>query len=206
MNGAIYQIFVGNNNIAANLAWRTVSEDERKAVQEKERASREAVGAKEIVSCDSAWTDEMHPWWGVLQYPDMQARIEHTRTLREIGWLDVVDAFTLLGTAMSGPETPHIPNPIYKLWIVKNDPAVIDFPDDLQSVILEKHAALFRECSSQMLLVCDSSWCNEAYTSFGLEVYPDFESLQSIHAQLVRLGWRKGFNAITYLGIPASSA
>jgi hypothetical protein len=204
MNGPIYQIFVGNNNIAANLAWKALSEDERKALHEKEQASRQAVGAKAIVFCDSAWADEAHPWWGVLQFPDLQARIEHTRTLQKIGWLDLVDAFTLLGTAFMGPETLNVPNPIYKLWIIKNNPAGMSDTDALWGLIVDKHNALFRECHSQALLVCDSNWCSEAYPSFGLCAYPDVDANRSIQAGLDQLGWRKRMESITYLGIPAA--
>jgi hypothetical protein len=202
MNESIYQIFVANNSIAGNLAWKALSEDERKALQEKERASREAVGAEAIVFCDSAWADEAHPWWGVLQFPDLQARIEHTRTLQRIGWLDLVNAFTLLGMAMSGPETLNISNPIYKLWVIKNNPAGVDDPDSLWAIMREKHDALYQECNSQVLLICDSNWCSEAYPVFGLSAYPDIDSNRSIQAGLDKLGWRKRMESITYLGIP----
>jgi len=205
MNGPIYQIFVSNNSIAANLAWKALSEEERKALEEKERATQEAVGAKDIVFCDSAWADESHPWWGVTQFPDLQARIEHTRMLREIGWLDHFDAFTLLGTAFHGPETLNIPNPIYKLWIIKNNPAEVGDTDNLWGLITEKHNALYRECNSQVLLACDSNWCSEAYPSFGLSAYPDIDANRSIQAGLDKLGWRQRVESITYLGIPALS-
>jgi hypothetical protein len=204
MNGPIYQIFVGNNNIAANLAWKALSEDERKALFDKEHASREAVGAKTIVSCASAWADEAHPFWGVLQFPDLQARIEHTRTLQQVGWLDRVDAFTLLGTAFIGPETLNISNPVYKLWIIKHNPAGVDDTDDLWKIMMEKHNALYQECNSQVILACDSNWCNENYPSFGLSAYPDVDSNRKIQAGLDKLGWRKRMECITYLGMPVT--
>jgi hypothetical protein len=201
MNGPIYQIFVGNNNISSNLAWKALSEDEKKALQDQERASEEAVGAKVIVFCESAWANEAHPWWGMLQFPDLQARIEHTRTLQRIGWLDITDAFSLLGTAVSGPETLNIPDPIYKLWIIKNNPAVVEISDEL----LEKHNALYREYNSQVIVACDSSWCDETYPAFGLSAYPDIDANRSIQAGLDQLGWRKRFEAVTYLGIPVTT-
>src|SRR3990172_12442605 len=105
INAPIYQIFYMKNIAASNQAWKALSEAERNALIEQERASRQEVKAKEVVFCNSAWADEEHPSWGVLSYPDLTARIQHTRTLRKIGWLDLVEAFTLLCTSYIYPET-----------------------------------------------------------------------------------------------------
>ena len=101
MSTPIYQLFIGKNNVAANMARRAMPEAELKAIMEKEEASRKAVGAIGVVMCQSAWADEEHPWWGVHRFPSLEARMEHTRTLLNIGWLDGVDAFSLLGTSES---------------------------------------------------------------------------------------------------------
>jgi len=154
MSKPIYQLFVGNNNVASNQAWKALSEAERKALMDQEQASREAVGAKVIVVCNSAWADEAHPWWGVLRFPDLQARIEHTRTLQKIGWLDITDAFTLLGTSATEPEVVTVSNPIYKLWILKNNPATtltLNHPKGLDVLMWEKHNALYKEYGSQTI-------------------------------------------------------
>src|SRR3972149_8403517 len=98
MNTPIYQVFYIRNSVASSQAWNALSEADRGALVEQERASRAEVKAKAIVICDSAWADEEHPAWGVLSFPDLTARIQHTNTLRKIGWLDLVEAFTLLGT------------------------------------------------------------------------------------------------------------
>jgi hypothetical protein len=50
----IYQLLVSNNDIAGNQAWKALSEAEQKARTDQEKASRDAVGAKMIVMCDSA--------------------------------------------------------------------------------------------------------------------------------------------------------
>jgi hypothetical protein len=165
MSKPIYQLFVGNNNIARNQIWKSFPETDRKTLENQERASGEAVGGKAVVACYSAWADEAHPWWGVLRFPDLQARIEHTRTLQKIGWLDMTDAFTLLGTSDTEPEEVTIPNPIYKLWLIRNNPAMAltgNLPKGLNDLKWEKHNALYKEYNSQVVLTCSSSWCNEA--------------------------------------------
>ena len=204
MSKAIYQLFVGNNNIAGNLAWKAMPEAERKSLEAQEQASRDAHGVKGIVVCNSAWADEMHPWWGILRFPDLQARIEHTRTLQKIGWLDFVDAFTLLGTSDAEPAAVTVPNPLYKLWIIKNNPAVADearLPKGLEALMWEKHNALYKEYASQVILTCQAGWCNEAYIAFGLSAYPDVEANMKIMAGLNDLGWPGYMECNSYLGI-----
>src|SRR5438067_2129105 len=96
MNTAIYQLAIIKHKTAATLARKALSEAEFKALKEKELASREATKMQIIVHCDSAWADEEHPIWGIARFPNLAARIQHTRTIRELGWLDQVEAFTLL--------------------------------------------------------------------------------------------------------------
>ena len=204
MSKPIYHMFVLNNNISANLAWKALSESEAQALSDQDRASRDAAGAKLIVFCDSAWADEMHLNWGVLRFPDLQARIEHTRNLRKIGWLDINDAFTLLGTSDAEPEVVTVPNPIYKLWIIKNNPATAltrNLPKGLDALMWEKHNALYKEYNSQVVLYCQSTWCNEAYQGFGISAYPDVEANMKIMEGLNELGWPGYMECITYLGI-----
>jgi hypothetical protein len=204
MSKPIYQIFIGNNNIACNQAWKSLSEAENKALVDQEKASRDAAGSKTIVLCDSAWADEMHPWWGVLRYPDLQARIQHTQTLQKIGWLDKVDAFTLLGTSESEPEEVTIPNPIYKLWLIKSNPATSftgHMAPGLNALRWEKHNALYKQYNSQVILTCYSNWCNEAYLAFGVSVYPDIEANMKIMEGLSELGWPAYFDCVSYLGL-----
>jgi hypothetical protein len=209
MSKLIYQIFVGKNNIAANLAWKALSEEDTKSLQAKERASRAAVGVKGIVYCDSAWADEEHPWWGIMQFPDLKARIDHTHALQEMGWLEITDAFSLLGTPQIDLAEVTIPDPIYKLWILKNNPATAltsRLPKGLDALMWEKHNALYKECASQVILYCDSTWCNEAYLGFGISVYPNIEANMTIMQGLNELGWPGYMESITYLGIPIAGA
>jgi hypothetical protein len=207
MSKPIYQLFVANHTVASAQARNSLSEAEQKALQDQDQASRDAVGAEVIVACDSAWADEMHPWWGVIKFPDLQARIEHSRTLQKIGWFNYVEAWSLLGTQMAEPETLTVPNPVYQLWIIKNNPAIAmtaNYAKGLNGLMWEKHGALYKEYCSQVPLVCDSSWCNEGYPAFGLSVFPDFEAHMKIQEGLNDLGWQRNFESVTYLGIPLS--
>ena len=206
MNAPIYQIFYMKNSAASNQAWKALSEAERNALIEQERASRQEVKAKEVVFCNSAWADEEHPSWGVLSYPDLTARIQHTRTLEKIGWLNIVEAFTLLGTSDREPEAVTIPNPIYKLWIGKVSPAgsgaYRGLVKGLEAALWEKHNAVYEETGSKIVLSCSSYWCNEAYPFFGVSVYPSIEANQKVVQVLDELGWQQYIESFSLLGIP----
>ena len=206
MNTPIYQIFYIKNSAAANQAWKALSETERSTLIEQEKASRAEVKAEEILFCNSAWADEQHPAWGVIRFPDLAARIQHTRTLKKIGWLEIVEAFTLLGTSDSEPERVTFSNPIYKLWIGRTTPAGTaaqsQVSKGLEAAAWEKHDAIYEETGSQMVLSCSSYWCNEAYPFFGVSAYPSIEANQKVMEFLDELGWQRYMDVFTLLGLP----
>jgi len=206
MSTPIYQLFIIKNSVASSQAWAALTEADRKALMEKEAASQKAHNAKFILTCDSAWADEEHPFWGLIRFPSLEDRILHTRTLQKIGWLDKVEAFTLLGTSESEPLEVAITNPIYKLWIIKSNPAGEirgnKFSQEEVAAIMEKHNAIYKENDSFTMISCNSYWCNEAYTSFGIGVYPSVEANMKVMQGLEALGWRQVIDSFTLLGIP----
>jgi hypothetical protein len=200
----IYQLFIINKNVSANRAMKGLSEAEQKSLWAKEQASRDAVGAKAILVCGSEWADEEHPAWGVVSFPDLKARMQQTRALRDVGWFDVMDAFTLLGTPEFEQEEVKMPDPIYKLWLVKSNPAVAQIsetvPKGLNSLMEEKHNALHKEYNSQVLFFCSSTWSNEAYLGFGVSVFPNIEANMAIMKGLGELGWPRYYDVFSLLG------
>jgi hypothetical protein len=206
MSTPIYQLVIMKNSIASSMAWASLKEADRKALTEKEAASSKAHNAKFIIGCFSAWADEEHPYWGLIRWPSLEDRIQHTRTLQKIGWLDKVEAFTLLGTSESEPLEVTIPNPIYSLWIINSNPAGeirrSKLSQEEEKAIWEKHDALHKENDSINMIVCNSYWCNEAHPYFGIGVYPSVEANMKIMQGLEALGWLQFMNVFSLLGIP----
>jgi hypothetical protein len=148
----------------------------------------------------------MHPTWGLTCFPEGQARMEQMRLLREAGWLDYIDAFTLLGTSATEPQAITIANPVYKLWLIKNTALTAQAsrrPKGLEALIWAKHDALNQEFGGQNLLYCESAWCNEAFLGFGISAYPSVEANMKLMAGLNELGWPEYLDVISYLGVPA---
>jgi hypothetical protein len=206
MSTPIYQIAINHKNTSTSLALKSISPEDYKAMMEKQEASLKAVQGEAILVCDSAWADEEHPWWVVIRFPSLEARLQHTQKLTEIGWLDWVDAFTLLGTAMSEPAPVTFPNPIYKLWLIHNNPAGAQAEAGLGkgavAALEEKHNAIYAENGSVLMLQCYSYWCNEAYPYFGVSAYPSIEANMKVMQALDDLGWRTFTESFTLLGTP----
>lgn len=206
MSKLIYQLFVGQTNTASNLAWSGLSEEKQKAFMAEEQASRDAVGAKMIVVCESGWADETHPFWGIHSFPDLQARIEHTRKLQQIGWLDITEAFTLLGVSEEDkePVLPDFPNPIYMLWIEQAFPASYANRERLSKEEADGLLGKMRESKTRVggceVLMCDSFWSNQENPSFGVDAFPSVEALQEYARDLQGLNWGKYITAFTLLG------
>ena len=207
MSTAIYQIAIGKNNISANVAMKTIPEAEREAVEAQMMASLDELGVTRILSCNSAWADEEHPWWVVLRFPSLEARMEHVRITKKIGWLDMVDAFTLLGTSTDEFHEVTYPDAIYKLWLLRTNPAGAltndSRPKGLTDLMWEKHDAVYKENNSQVMLFCNSYWCNEAYPAFGVSAYPNIEANMRVMETLDGLGWRRNLDCFSLLGTSA---
>jgi hypothetical protein len=206
MSTPIYSLFIGKNNVAANLAYKAMGEEESAKLFEKMGDSLKEVGADVVISCSSAFANEETPFWGIVRFPDLQARIQQVRKLQQIGWTDITDAFTLLGTAAQEPVEVTIPNPIYKLWLIKSTPAgafnMATMPKGMESLMWEKHDALFKEMESQTVLSCDCYWSNEGYAYFGVDAYPNIEAAIAIQKGLVELGWPRNLDSFTIFGVP----
>lgn len=133
--------------------------------------------------------------------------MEHVRILQKIGWLDMVDAFTLLGTSDNEPQEVTSPDAIYKLWLIRTTPAGAltndSRPKGLNDLMWEKHNAVYKENNSQVILSCNSYWCNEAYPAFGISAYPNIEANMRVMETLDGLGWGRNFDCFTVLGTSA---
>ena len=84
-------------------AWYQLSQEQRDAMFAKMNETAERLGIKGVVICDSSWNSEQWLFWGVEEYPDMQAVQEYTKCLAELDWFRYVDSETLLGTKVQ-PE------------------------------------------------------------------------------------------------------
>ena len=100
MTGPIYKMF----HAQPKEAWFQLSKEEQDALFAKLNDARQSVGGKTILFCDSSWNSEKWLYWGVEEFPSMEAVQEFARCLMELNWLRYIESETLLGTAV--PDQP----------------------------------------------------------------------------------------------------
>lgn len=91
----IYKVFM----VRPTAAWHQLSQDERDRLMAKVSGALEQVGGKFVVLCDSSWSSEEWPFFGVEEYPDLEAVQAHARLLNELNWFRYIESTTALGTA-----------------------------------------------------------------------------------------------------------
>ncbi len=94
MTQPIYKLYL----LKPSAAWHQLSEAEQQTLLGKVGAALDQVGGKTVVNCDSGWASEQWPFWGVEQYPDLDALQKHTQLLNELNWFQYSESMTVLGT------------------------------------------------------------------------------------------------------------
>lgn len=77
--------------------YQVSKEEQNRMVAESRQLLGKVVG-KTLLSCDSAWSTEQWMWFGVEEFPDIEAVQEHTKLLLERDWFRYLESFSILGT------------------------------------------------------------------------------------------------------------
>ena len=80
-------------------AWYELSQAEQTNLLAQVGAALDKVGARSVLLCDARWSSEQWPFFGIEEYPDLEAVQAHTRLLTELNWPRYVESSTALGTA-----------------------------------------------------------------------------------------------------------
>jgi len=98
MTQPIYKVFLARPTEAGYQ----LPEKERDEMWAKHDEAVKKAGVKSILICDSSWASEQFLFWGVEEFPSMEAVLEFHKTLNEINWFRYFESMTLLGTKMEG--------------------------------------------------------------------------------------------------------
>ena len=99
MAGKVCKVYL----VRPREAWYQLSREEQDALFAKVGDALASVGGKPIVRCESYWGSEQWPYFGVEEFPDVEAVQELARLHDELNWGRYIDAFTILGTPIAGP-------------------------------------------------------------------------------------------------------
>jgi len=79
-------------------AWYQLSQEEQDGLMAKNAESLKEVGAKTVVTCDSSWSSEQWQFFGVLEFPDIEAVQKNAAYMSQFDWLRYVDSMVVLGS------------------------------------------------------------------------------------------------------------
>jgi len=94
MTQTVYKVFLGK----MSEAWHQLSQEEQEGLMAKIDDVLEKVGGKRIVVCNSGWSSERWPFFGVEEFPDIDAVLRHSELLDELNWGRYLESLTVLGT------------------------------------------------------------------------------------------------------------
>jgi len=101
MAGPVYKMFYAR----MKEAWYQLSKEQRDAIFAQMEETMKKVGGKPMVICDSSWSSEKWQFWGVEEYPSIEAVQEYANCLSELDWFRYCDSEILLGTVMPSEST-----------------------------------------------------------------------------------------------------
>ena len=85
-------------------AYYQLSEEERANKMATVQESLEKAGGKTIITGDTSWSSEQWMFFGVEEYPDIEAAQQHAATLVKLDWFRYLESMTLLGTKWEEPS------------------------------------------------------------------------------------------------------
>jgi hypothetical protein len=205
----IYMLWLWKNTPTSNRAYDNRSDVEDKALSAAlSDEVMKGCGAEWVLYCNSTWANEEYRKWGITRFNSIEARMAHMRLLEEAGWYRMGEMASLLGildNAASEPKKPDYPNPIYQLFIMRQNPMTNGNYSRLTGDEQQHLWAAWEESAKRhnihRFLFCKSGWCNEDQPFFGVVTFPNIAARQAHWDDLVALNWWQYFSAFTLLGI-----
>jgi hypothetical protein len=85
-------------------AWHALSPDEQNRLLAQAMKALETAGGKELVLCNAAWSNERWPFFGLEEFPDLEAVERHAQLLLDLNWARYMESRTTIGTQLELPQ------------------------------------------------------------------------------------------------------
>jgi len=95
MATTIYKLFIGK----MTEAWHQLPEREQHTLLAEVNSALDQVGGKRVLMCNPSWCTEQWHFWGVEEFPNFEAIIQHTKLLANLNWERYVESTSFLGTS-----------------------------------------------------------------------------------------------------------
>lgn len=95
MTEPIYKLYLSR----PTEAWFELSWDERQEKLKRLNGLLVSIGGERVIQCDSTWSSDEWPFWGVEKFPNLEAAQKYAKLIREAGieWPKYVEAMSILG-------------------------------------------------------------------------------------------------------------
>jgi hypothetical protein len=85
-------------------AWHQLPQQEQQRLLSLVMEALNTAGGKELVMCSAAWSNERWPFFGVEEFPDLEAEQRHEQILTDLNWARYIESRTTLGTELILPQ------------------------------------------------------------------------------------------------------
>ena len=79
-------------------AWHQLSQDEQQRLLGQAQQALIDAGGTSLMLCSAAWSNEEWPYFGLEQFPDLDAVQKHAQRLTELNTSRYIESRTTLGT------------------------------------------------------------------------------------------------------------
>jgi hypothetical protein len=91
----IYKMYLGKTT----EAWHVLSHEEKNKLLAKVQGVLGEAGGKQVLMCNPSWCNEQWHFFGVEEFPNIEAVQKHTKLLAELNWERYVESVSYLGTS-----------------------------------------------------------------------------------------------------------
>ena len=106
-------------------AFYALSDAERDAAFAQDQAAVQATGGRTVLACDSAWSNEHWPNWGVEWYPSLDAHVQFVESQKQVNWWQYMGRSRAMLGSPFGEVAEYTPlgGEVCKLWMARPLPA-----------------------------------------------------------------------------------
>ena len=98
----IYKLFLGKST----EAWHQLSQEEQNNLFAKANQAFEKCGGKRVALCNAQGFADQWAYFGLEQFPDIEAVQKYSEMLSELKWFRYIDGISALGIEWQPVSTP----------------------------------------------------------------------------------------------------
>lgn len=172
------------------------------------------LGVRQLLLAEMRWSNEQYAYFGVEQYPSLDAELEYSRYLEKSGWYDQVEGESYLGLPLDETANernlPDLPapgsQPVYRVYLSRLTTYGLELTTDQLNETWAQGRDALKMVKGIPLLAGFSRWNNETWDGFGIERFPSYQAVLAYTQYLSVSGWYRVSEARSHLGFAIGGA